>query len=337
MRILWASAKNCKSCVAPARCGKGSCRVFLGIVIPKWRSAADPPLPFPVDRAAAAGRRSFAPCDPPPRPDWRPFGLHRRLKNPCPNRHRHHHPGSARAASVPESAHIPFGFSELLPLAGASCRHQTNIAISAVFARSSRSARPLNRCREASTAHMRAKLIAAKATSAWRWSLSIVACSGSLQWEGCPTVFLRGSFVGVALSRSRTSVSAAAMRSLKRSAWRQIFQPCTLALFGLAVAVALCGFSYKLSLYHAHCSAPLRSATAKLWIDPPSDALLVMQRLKSRSHCTASQSALPIFSLRPPQPASVSVSLLSTAPSPAFFLGSPVSLRSPPSWRYHSA
>ena len=155
--------------------------------------------------------------------------------------------------------------------------------------------------------------------------------------EGYSRVLLRGSFIGITLSRSRTIVSAAAMKSLRRSAWRQIFQPCTLALLGLAVAVALWGFGYKLSLYHAHRSAPLRSAATRLWMDPPSDALIVVQRLKSRSHSTTRRSALPGLPQRLPQSASVLANIARTAPPGFLSPDSAASPRSPPSLHLRSA
>ncbi len=67
--------------------------------------------------------------------------------------------------------------------------------------------------------------------------------------------------------------------------WKQIFRPCALGLIGLAIAVALWGFSYKLSLYHRHTGPSSRISVAKLWIDPRSASVVAATcGLKVQSH-----------------------------------------------------
>jgi hypothetical protein len=51
-------------------------------------------------------------------------------------------------------------------------------------------------------------------------------------------------------------------------AWRRVSGPSTLGIIGLAIAVALWGYSYKLSLYHRDTAPSARVPVAKLWIEP---------------------------------------------------------------------
>lgn len=55
--------------------------------------------------------------------------------------------------------------------------------------------------------------------------------------------------------------------SRRRWGWKQVFRPLTLGLMGLAVAVTLWGFAYKISLY-SNSSDPLpHLPVAKVWIE----------------------------------------------------------------------
>lgn len=53
--------------------------------------------------------------------------------------------------------------------------------------------------------------------------------------------------------------------SLRVLVARSTFQPWTLCLLGLAIAVVLWGFGYKLSRYNPHPDTALRATVAKLW------------------------------------------------------------------------
>jgi hypothetical protein len=66
--------------------------------------------------------------------------------------------------------------------------------------------------------------------------------------------------------------------------WGQVSRPCTLGIVGLAIAVFLWGFGYKLSLYHPHPPSSSRASVAKLWIDPHSASVATTSRLKAKSH-----------------------------------------------------
>jgi len=58
------------------------------------------------------------------------------------------------------------------------------------------------------------------------------------------------------------------------SGWRCIMRPVNLGLIGLAVAVALSGFAYKLSLYYPDQNHPAPISVAKLWLGPEGTLLI---------------------------------------------------------------
>ena len=157
------------------------------------------------------------------------------------------------------------------------------------------------------------------------------ACNSPLEWEVYCQVFRKRPFIVASGSAPQSGFSARTMENLRRFAGRQLLRPCSLALFGLAVAIALWGFSYKISLYHRHRLSPMRSVVAKLWFEPVSDTLATAQRLRSRSHYKSGSHALRGFSQRLPFPASAR-----TAPQPMLKgavrgLDFPLSTRAPPS------
>jgi hypothetical protein len=60
--------------------------------------------------------------------------------------------------------------------------------------------------------------------------------------------------------------------------WRFIPRPLNLGLIGLAVAVALWGFAYKLSLYYPDQNHPAPIGVAKLWLGPEGTLLIAKNR-----------------------------------------------------------
>ncbi|HTV15559.1 MAG TPA: hypothetical protein VME68_12640 [Acidobacteriaceae bacterium] len=62
----------------------------------------------------------------------------------------------------------------------------------------------------------------------------------------------------MALEPTNTLPSPASRRWYRR--------PCAFGLLGLSLAVVLWGLGYKLSLYHQHANAGLRTPVAKLWV-----------------------------------------------------------------------
>lgn len=74
--------------------------------------------------------------------------------------------------------------------------------------------------------------------------------------------------------------------------WHKFYRPYLLGFSGLALAVALWGFGYKLSLYRRHLAPAQRSIVAKLWIEPPNASVVAVQRLKNRSNFVATPQVL---------------------------------------------
>lgn len=130
-----------------------------------------------------------------------------------------------------------------------------------------------------------------------------------LDREVCRPVFLQGrsisisgfaAIVGLTFRPLRTAgVPAGSGPSL----WRQALRPCSLALFGLALVVALSSFSHQLFLFHCHRIGPMRSDVIRLWIESPGAAL----RIKTRMQPSARLHALSRFHLRLPSPGAAPV------------------------------
>jgi hypothetical protein len=75
---------------------------------------------------------------------------------------------------------------------------------------------------------------------------------------------------------ARREFVASSVRRLRR-----IMRPLNLGLIGLAVAVAIWGFAYKLSLYQPHPSHSAQANVAKLWLGPKGTFLTAKSRPKS--------------------------------------------------------
>jgi hypothetical protein len=67
-------------------------------------------------------------------------------------------------------------------------------------------------------------------------------------------------------------------------AWRQVSGHCALGIVGLAIAVVLWGYGYRISLYHRHAAPLANASVAKLWIDPNGASVAVPSRLKAKAH-----------------------------------------------------
>jgi len=62
---------------------------------------------------------------------------------------------------------------------------------------------------------------------------------------------------------------------------RRILRPLNLGLIGLAAAVAIWGFAYKLSLYQPHSSHSAQTNVVKMWLGPERTLLTARGRPKS--------------------------------------------------------
>ena len=111
--------------------------------------------------------------------------------------------------------------------------------------------------------------------------------------------------------------------------WSRIYRPHFLGFSGLALAVALWGFGYKLSLYHPHPAPSLRTIVAKLWIEPPNASIDAVRRLRNQSNVAASPQAL-CASIRYPRLERAVVSVFPSKGCGVQSSSFPTPLRSPP-------
>ena len=83
--------------------------------------------------------------------------------------------------------------------------------------------------------------------------------------------------------------------------WGQVFRPCALGIIGLAIAVALWGFGYKLSLYHCHAVPSSHVPVAKFWIEPRGASVAAASRFKAKSHLVLGSQAFSVSIQRLPR------------------------------------
>lgn len=108
------------------------------------------------------------------------------------------------------------------------------------------------------------------------------------------------------------------------------FRPNSLALIGLAVAITLWGYGYRLSTYDLHPSSTAHAAGAKMCLEPRSDSLVAAGRLKANLHFLA---ALPTVPVAPREFPRVDRDLAYLPPQPpprSVWFSSLLPLRSPP-------
>jgi hypothetical protein len=130
------------------------------------------------------------------------------------------------------------------------------------------------------------------------------------------------------------------MRSLKGSrhtAWKEILSPHVLGLAGLAFAISIWAFGYRLSIYFEHPTPTLRASAAKLWIEPRNASAAAASRLIVDAHRIAGSAAISL-SIRPfPR---LDRALICAPPErthrPASF-GFLIPFRSPPPQRFYIA
>jgi hypothetical protein len=142
------------------------------------------------------------------------------------------------------------------------------------------------------------------------------------------------SIIASAMRQSglRTTVQALA----RYPSLRQIMKPYTLGILGLAIAVGLWGFGYKLSLYH-HEAPSSQIPVAKLWIDSRSASASAASGLEAQSHLISVSQAFSGPIQRFPHLTRAAVGVLpACSPTMAYF-DSLIPFRSPPPPQFFSA
>jgi hypothetical protein len=112
--------------------------------------------------------------------------------------------------------------------------------------------------------------------------------------------------------------------------WRYVMRPFNLGLVGLAVAVALWGFAYKLSLYHPDQTSQARMSVAKMWLGPEGTSLISKGRPESRLHHRSSRDTVPARQVEAPPEIRNKILAVSYATVPGRKCFSVCTPRSPP-------
>jgi hypothetical protein len=136
------------------------------------------------------------------------------------------------------------------------------------------------------------------------------------------------SIIASAMRQSglRTTVQALA----RYPSWRQIMKPYAPGILGLAIAVGLWGFGYKLSLYHHHEAPSSQIPVAKLWIDSRSASALMSSGHKAQSHLISVSQALSGPIQRFPHLTRAAVGMLPACSPIMAYFDSRIPFRSPP-------
>jgi hypothetical protein len=94
----------------------------------------------------------------------------------------------------------------------------------------------------------------------------------------------RNTFSIIASTLRQSGLKTTTQTLARYPSWRQIMKPHALGILGLAIAVGLWGFGYKLSLYHHYEAPSSQIPVAKLWIESRSASTSVAFSLKAQSH-----------------------------------------------------
>jgi hypothetical protein len=121
------------------------------------------------------------------------------------------------------------------------------------------------------------------------------------------------------------------------SSWRQVFRPYAFWIVGLAIAVFLWGYGYKLSLYHCHARSSSHATVAKLWIEPRTASVAAASRLKTILHFVSRAQAVFVTIQRLPSMCRNVARILRRCERHAVFFDLLVPSRAPPPLRFRLA
>jgi hypothetical protein len=76
---------------------------------------------------------------------------------------------------------------------------------------------------------------------------------------------------------------------------RSILRPLNLCIIGLAFAVALWGFAYKLSLYQPHQNHSSQISVAKMWLGTEGASAAARNRVKPHSYSKTTPELFPFY------------------------------------------
>jgi hypothetical protein len=121
----------------------------------------------------------------------------------------------------------------------------------------------------------------------------------------------------------------------QRVPWRRITKLYAVGIVGLAIAVSLWGYGYKLSLYDRH-AGPSSVPIAKLWIEPRT-ASVAASRLKAHSSFASGAQAVSVTIQRLPRMCRAVACILSLCERHAVLFNLLVPSRAPPPLRFRVA
>jgi hypothetical protein len=119
--------------------------------------------------------------------------------------------------------------------------------------------------------------------------------------------------------------------------WRQVARPFSLGLVGLAAAVVVLGFGYKLSLYHRYRPPSLRASVTKMWIEPRNTSVAAASRLKTESHLVPGAQALLAPAQQFPHAGCVAAPIFPVRTRGVTYCNFLIPSRSPPPYRFRLA
>jgi hypothetical protein len=112
---------------------------------------------------------------------------------------------------------------------------------------------------------------------------------------------------------------------------KRAFRPCAIGFIGLAIAVALWGFGYKLSRYTLHPDSITRTSVAKLWDKHQDAGQVVASKLNAQPQLRLELQALFISLQNAPDPDTFAFRVLDDVENVPSSFRSLIPSRSPPS------
>jgi hypothetical protein len=149
-------------------------------------------------------------------------------------------------------------------------------------------------------------------------------------------MFVRGPIPINANAAWQSVPSTRPQAQSQNSPWRQISRPCAFGIVGLALAVFLWGYGYKLSLYHRHAT-PSSVPVARMWIEPRSASVAAASRLKANLHFVSRAQAVSVAIQQPPSKCRTVAFILPLRERHAVSFDLLVPSRAPPSLRFRLA
>ena len=144
-------------------------------------------------------------------------------------------------------------------------------------------------------------------------------------------------FTAAANSTQESVLARRTLARIQQSSWNQVFSPLAAGIIGLVIAVALWGFSYKLSLYHRHQAPSSRIPVAKLWIESRNAFVVAASRLQAKSHPIPHSQAFPEPVQRFPRLGHAVACTLPECRCGVVYFNSLIPSRSPPPYRFRIA